>query len=41
MFSEATWVLVSLGAEVQSQIILEPDYPPYYLSVSYEYIATI
>ena len=32
MYSDVAWVLVSLGTQVQSQIILDPDYLPYYLS---------
>ena len=30
-------VLVSLGTQVQSQIIFDPDYFPDYLSVSYKH----
>ena len=37
MNSEVAWVLVSLGTQVQPQIILDPDYVPDYLSVSYDY----
>ena len=37
MYSQVAWVLVSLGTQVQPQIILEPDYLPDYLSVSYNY----
>ena len=37
MNSELAWVLVSSGAQVQPQIILDSDYLPDYLSVSYEY----
>ena len=37
MYSEASWVLVSSGTQVQLEIILEPDYLPDYLSVSYDY----
>ena len=33
MNSEVAWVLVSSGTQVQPQIILDPDYPPDYLSV--------
>ena len=36
MYSELAWVLVSLGTQVQLQIILIPDYRPNYLSVSYD-----
>ena len=37
MNSEVAWVLVSSRTQVQSQIILDPDY----LSVSYDYGFTI
>ena len=37
MYSEVAWVLVSLGTQVQPQIIFDPDYLPDYLSNSYEY----
>ena len=37
MNSEVAWVLVSSGTQVQPQIILNLDYPPDYLSVSYDY----
>ena len=37
MYAEAVWVLVSLGTQVQLQIILDPDYLPDDLSVSYDY----
>ena len=37
MNSEIAWVLVSSGTQVQPQIILNPDYIPDYLSVSYDY----
>ena len=37
MCSEVAWVLVSLGTQVQPQIILETDYLPDYLSVFYDY----
>ena len=37
MNSEVAWVLVSWGTQVQPQIILDPDYLPDYLSVSYDY----
>ena len=30
-------MVVSLGTQVQPQIILDPDYLPDYLSVSYDY----
>ena len=35
--SEVTWILVPSGAQVQPKIILDPDYLPGYLSVSYDY----
>ena len=37
MNSEVAWVLVSSGTQAQAQIILDPDYLPDYLSVSYDY----
>ena len=37
MNSEVAWVLVSLGTQVQPQMILDPDYLPDYLSVSDDY----
>ena len=37
MNSEEAWVLVSSGTQVQPPIILDPDYPPDNLSVSYDY----
>ena len=37
MYSVVVWVLVSSGTQVQLQIILDPDYPPDYFSVSYYY----
>ena len=37
MNSEVAWVLVSSGSQVQSPIVLDPDYIPDYLSVSYNY----
>ena len=38
LYSEVAWVLVSSGTQVQLQTILEPDYLPGYLSVSYDYV---
>ena len=38
MYSEAAWVLVSSGTQVQPQIILKPDFLPDYHSVSYDYV---
>ena len=40
MYAEVAWVLISLGTQVQPQIILDPDYLPDYLSVSYDYGVT-
>ena len=40
MNSEVAWVLVSSGTQVQPQIILEADYLPDCLSVSYDYVLT-
>ena len=37
LYSELTWVLVSSGTQVQPQVILDRDYLPDYLSVSYDY----
>ena len=37
MYAEVAWVLVSLGTQVQPQILPDPDYLPEYLSVSYDY----
>ena len=37
MYAEAAWILVSSGTHVQPQMILDPDYLPDYLSVSYKY----
>ena len=37
MNSEMAWVPVSSGTQVQRQIILDPDYFPDYLSVSYDH----
>ena len=36
MYFGVAWVLVSSGTQVQSQIILDPDYLPGYLSISYD-----
>ena len=35
--SKVTWILVNSGTQVQPQIILEPNYLPDYLFVSYDY----
>ena len=37
MYAEVTRVLVSSGTQAQPQVILNPDYLPDYLSVSYDY----
>ena len=37
MNSEVAWVVVSLETQIQQQIILDPDFLPDYLSVSYNY----
>ena len=37
MYAEAPWVLVSSETQVQSQVILDPDYLPDYLSGSHVY----
>ena len=41
MYAEVAWVLVSLGTQIQLQIILDPDYLPDYLFVSDNYEITI
>ena len=39
IFSEVlAWVLVSSRTQVQPQIILDPNYLPDYLSISYDYV---
>ena len=40
MNPEVAYVLVSSGTQVQPQIILDPDFLPDYLPVSYDYILT-
>ena len=37
MYTEVAWVLVSSGTQVQPEIILDPNYFPDYLSISYDY----
>ena len=37
MYAEVAWELVSSRTQVQLQIIINPDYLPDYLSVSYDY----
>ena len=39
--TEVARILVSLGTKVQPQIIIDPDYLPDYLSISYDYIHRI
>ena len=41
MYAEVAWALVSLGIQVQLQIILNPDDLPDYPFVSYDYGGTI
>ena len=41
MYAEVAWVLVSLGTQVQRQIILDPDYLPDYFFVSDDYKITM
>ena len=41
MNSEVAWVQVSSGTQVQPQIILDPDYLPDYVSVSYDYVSML
>ena len=41
MYAEVVWVLVSLGTQVQPQIILDPDYLLDYLFVSDDYEITM
>ena len=41
MYAEVAWALVSLGIQVQLQILLNPDYLPDYPFVSYDYGGTI
>ena len=37
MYAEIAWVLLSSRTQVQPQVILDTDYLPDYLSVSYDY----
>ena len=37
MHAEVAWLIVSSGTQVQSQIMLDPNYLPNYPSVSYDY----
>ena len=41
MYALVAWILVSSEIQVQWQIILDPDYLPGYLSVSYDYDNTL
>ena len=40
MYPEVDWVLVSSRTQIQSQMILDPDYLPDYFFVSHDYDAT-
>ena len=40
IYAEEAWVLVSSGTHVQPQVMLDPDYLPDYLSISYDYVKT-
>ena len=37
MHAEVAWLILSSGTQVQSQIMLDPNYLPNYPSVSYDY----
>ena len=37
MYAEVAWMLISLGTQVQPQLILDPHYLSDYISVSYDY----
>ena len=41
IYAEIAWVLVSSGIQVQLQVILNPDYLPDYLSVSYDCVESL
>ena len=41
MYAEVAWVLVTSGTQVQPQVVLDSDYLPDYLSVSYDYGANV
>ena len=41
MYAKVVWVLVSSGTQVQPQVILDPDYLPDYLPVSYDCLELI
>ena len=38
MYVEVGWTLESLRTQVQPQVIINPEYLPDYLSVSYDYV---
>ena len=40
MYAVVAWALVSLGTQVQPQVILDPGYLSDYLFVSYDYDCT-
>ena len=40
MYAEVAWALVSSGTQVQLEVMLDLDYLPDYLSVSYCYVLT-
>ena len=37
VYAEVDWTLVSLGTQVQPQVIFDSDYLPDYISISYDY----
>ena len=41
MYAEIAWVLLSSRTQIQSQMILDPDYLPDYIFVSPDYDATL
>ena len=41
MYAEVAWVLVYSRTQIQSQMILDPDYLPDYIFVSHDYDATL
>ena len=40
MYAEVAWVLISSVTQVQTQIILDSDYLPDHLSISFDYGTT-
>ena len=40
IYAEEAWVLVASGTHVQPQVMLDADYLPDYLSISYDYVKT-